>query len=138
SETLALEGTINSTMISVESDKAWALSQKAGKQFRESLKFSEKNPRAYLGLGKSDFYKPTQYGGSKKVESYLKKAISYFKEEEESENKGPSWGKDQVFYFLSAFYSTNNRVRDAKFYNSLGLKEFPKNELLLAQKEKLN
>ncbi|WP_424001513.1 hypothetical protein [Maribacter sp. IgM3_T14_3] len=137
-ETLSLEGTLNSTMISIQSDKAWALSQKAGELFEKAIKLSEKNPRAYLGLGKSDFYKPAQYGGGKKVEAYLKKAISYYEEQEKSEKKGPSWGKDEAFYFLSAFYSKNNRDRDAKFYNSLGLKEFPKNMVLLAQKEKLN
>lgn len=137
SETFALQGTLNSTMISIQSDKAWTLSQKAGELFNKALKYSEENPRAYLGLGKGDFYKPTQYGGGEKVEAHLKKAVSYYNAHEQSGKKGPTWGKEEVYYFLSAFYSKNNRLRDAKFYNNLGLKEFPKNKLLLAQKEKL-
>ncbi len=137
SENLALEGTITSTQISVQSDKAWSLSQKASKKFQQSLELNAKNPRTHLGLGKSDFYKPSEYGGGEKVDAHLKKALQYYKEEELNK-KAPSWGKDEVYYFLSAFYSREQSFRDAKFYNSLGLKEFPKNELLLAQKEQLN
>ncbi len=138
SESYALGGTLSSTLISVSSDKAFGLSQDANKQFQKSLELSKNNPRAYLGLGKSDFYKPAQYGGGERVEEYLKKALSYYTEEEKSNEQGPTWGKEEVYYLLSAFYNRIERIRDAKFHNSLGLKEFPQNELLLIQKEKFN
>ncbi|MEM9000537.1 MAG: hypothetical protein AAGB24_09760 [Bacteroidota bacterium] len=138
SETLTLQGTLHSTMIGVQRNKAWPLSIKAGELFDRALKYAEQNPRAYLGLGKSDFYRPVEYGGGKMVEVHLKKAILYYNQEEQSVKKGPSWGKDEAFYFLSAFYAKNDRMRDARFYNNLGLKEFPKSELLLRQKEKIN
>jgi len=118
SEILALEGTITSTQISLQNDKAWSLSQKASKKFKKSLEYDEKNPRAHLGLGKSDFYKPSEYGGGTMVDSYLKKALKYFKEQE-LKNNAPKWGEEEVYYFLSAYYRRKQSLKDAKFYNSL-------------------
>ena len=45
------------------------------KNAKASLKMNPENPRAWYVLANNDFYKPKQYGGGKKVETYLNNAI---------------------------------------------------------------
>lgn len=122
SEEHALLGTILGFKISLEPSSAANLSVKAAAQYRSALKKNEDNMRAYLGLGESDFHKPAAYGGGKKVEEYLLKAIAL---PEQSTENGASWGKNRAYHILSSFYLREGKPDKAKMYCIQGLNKYP-------------
>lgn len=122
SEEHALLGYLLGFSISLDPSGAGRLSAKAARQYKAALKKDENNLRAYLGLGESDFYKPTAYGGGKEVEVYLLKAISL---PEQSMEHGPSWGKNSAYYTLANFYVREGQEDKAKMYCVQGLDKYP-------------
>lgn len=124
SEGHALLGALFSLNIVFNRGKAVALSSDANKHYNKALKLDKENLRAYYGLGKSDFYKPEQYGGGKIVEENLLKAITLPDQHSDSPH-APAWGKDDAYWYLVQFYQREDRLSDAKLYCKQGLKKYP-------------
>ena len=136
SEELALQGTMVSLSINFQPDIAAVLSGKAKSLYDKAIKRNDQNLRAYLGVGRSDFYTPKQYGGGYQVESYLKQALT--KPDASSEEAHmPDWGRDEAYYYLASFYEREGQLNEAKLYCNQGLKAFPNNYLLQTLKDKL-
>lgn len=128
-EEYALLGSILSLSITFNPGETIGLSSKARKNYKKALKANPDNLRALLGIGRSDFYKPKQYGGGKEVESYLLKALAA-PDQVLTDAEAPTWGRDDAYYYLAAFYGRESRIDDAKLYCTKGLKEFPRHHLL--------
>ena len=64
-------GSLMSLMMAFSPGSVITLSSKSVKHFQKAVKLDPQNLRAYLSLGRSDFYKPKAFGGGKKVEEYL-------------------------------------------------------------------
>lgn len=134
SEEHALLGIIIGYSIAFDPSSAANLSIKAAAQYRNALKKNEKNIRAYLGLGESDFHKPAEYGGGEKVEEYLLKAISLT---EYSTENGASWGKNRAYHLLASYYLREGETDKAKMYCIQGLNKYPKDAQLNELKKSL-
>ena len=128
-EEYALLGTLYSLSISFKPGEAIGLSAKARKSFNKALKKNSGNLRVLVGIGRSDYYKPKQYGGGKEAEAFLLKALAA-PDQYSSEANAPSWGRDDAYYYLAAFYEREDRRDDAKLYCHKGLKEFPTHPLV--------
>ncbi len=136
SEDLALLGSMLSLSINFQPDLAAILSAKANNFYEKAIQLSDQNLRAFLGVGRSDFYKPKEYGGGLKVESYLKQALMKPDQNSNSPHK-PTWGKDDAFYYLASFYKREGRLDEAKLYCNKGLRAYPDHYLLQTLKTKL-
>ena len=128
-EEYAMLGSLYSLSITFKPGEAIGLSTKARKSFDKALKQNPENLRALLGIGRADFYKPKQYGGGKEAESFLLKALAA-PDQFSSHPNAPTWGRDDAYYYLAAFYQREDRTGDAKLYCHKGLKEFPNHHLL--------
>ncbi|MEE9363521.1 MAG: hypothetical protein V3U92_13065 [Cellulophaga sp.] len=137
SEDLVLHGTLMSFSMVFQRNLAAVISGKTNALLDKALKANKNNLRVYLAIGRSDYFKPAQYGGGFKVESYLKQALT--KPDKTSENSfAPTWGREQVYYFLVSFLARENRIEEAKLYYHQGLKKFPDSYKLKSLKSKFN
>jgi len=121
SEDLSLQGTMVSLSIALKPDLAAVLSGEASSLYDKAIKLNDKNLRAYLGIGRSDYYRPKKYGGGYKVESYLKQALS-MSDSNSDTSYAPKWGRDEVYYYLASFYHREGKLDEAKLYCNKGLK----------------
>ncbi len=128
-EEYSLLGSLYSLAISFKPGETIGLSAKARKSFNKALKKNPDNLRALLGIGRSDFYKPKQYGGGKEAEAFLLKALAA-PDQYSSHPNAPTWGRDDAYYYLAAYYQREDRRDDAKLYCHKGLKEYPAHHLL--------
>lgn len=130
SEELALQAFIRSFSIQFASGFGAArVSKKAGNEAEAALKLDPENLRANYVLGSLDFYTPAQYGGGKKAEGYLIKAISL----PASKLKNPylpTWGKDQAYELLIRHYQKAEQTADAERLLKEALAQFPNNYML--------
>lgn len=117
--------------------QAGIIAQKAKANLDKSLKLNKNNMRAHCVLGIQNYYTPEEYGGKKKVESYLKTALSLPKQ---AENKPyyPSWGKNMAYETLIKYYLSTKNYSQAKAYLSQALEEFPNDYLLNSLEAKMN
>ncbi|WP_020533271.1 tetratricopeptide repeat protein [Flexithrix dorotheae] len=115
--------------ISFNPSQAMNLSSKAGGLIKKAIKENDKNMRAYLQAGTSDFYRPVEYGGGKVAEEHFLKALSLPNKAMDDE-LAPTWGKDEVYYMLVSFYLREEQYDKAKLFLNKGLKEFPQNHQL--------
>lgn len=122
SEEHALLGYLLGFSISFEPSAAGRLGAKSAGEYKNALKKDKENMRAYLGMGESDFHKPAAYGGGKKVEEYLLKALTL---PAQSMENGPSWGKNSAYHLLATFYLREGETDKAKMYCMQGLTKFP-------------
>ena len=90
------------------------------------------NLRTNLALAITDFFTPKVFGGGKKVESLLLNALHAPRPS--ASDTTPQWGKPNVYELLVKYYRKNNQPSKAQKYLNEGLREFPKNKLLLALK----
>ena len=134
SEDHALLGYLLAYSITLDEANAPKLAAKANAQYEAALKKDDKNMRAYVGLGESDFYKPATYGGGKKVEEFLVKALAL---PEQSKENGPSWGKNTAYYILANYYLKEGQKDKAKMYCMQGLTKFPEDYRLNQMKQSL-
>lgn len=127
SEEHALLGYLLGFSISFEPSAAGRLGARAAGEYRNALKKDKNNMRAYLGMGESDFHKPAAYGGGKKVEEYLLKALSL---PAQSMENGPSWGKNSAYHLLASYYKREGEMDKAKMYCMQGLSKYPQDPRL--------
>ena len=136
SEDLALLGSVISLSINFKPDLAPILSSKANDLFVKALKLNDQNLRAHLGIGRSDYYKPVEYGGGNKVENALKTALAMPDQSFDAAH-APAWGKDEAYYYLASYYLREDRLEDAKFYCFKGVKAYPYHGQLQSLKAKI-
>jgi tetratricopeptide (TPR) repeat protein len=91
------------------------ISKRVKENGQKAMELDSANLRSYFVLGSSDYYTPEQYGGGKKVEGYLKKAIL---SEDQSVKSPylPSWGKNSAYELLIRFYIRKQQWDEAKKY----------------------
>lgn len=136
SEDFALKAYITSFSIQFKSGlKAATTSSKVKKYAEKALELSDKNMRAYYVLGSNDFYTPEQFGGGKKAEGFLTKAVNC----EEQIMKGnyfPSWGKEGAYELLIKCHIKNGNLEKAKEVYKMAVAEYPQSYMInqLAQK----
>ncbi|MEM7548472.1 MAG: hypothetical protein AAF363_02280 [Bacteroidota bacterium] len=116
---------------------AGTASQKASLNAEKAVKLDNENLRAYYVLANNDYYTPVQYGGGKKVEELLLKAIK-LNEQKVKNPVLPSWGKDRSYTLLVQHYMKSEDKESAKKYLSEGLIKYPENYDLNQLSKKLN
>lgn len=97
-----------------------------------AVALAPKNMRTNLALAINDFYTPKLFGGGKKVETHLKKALQA--PNPSASVTAPTWGKPNVYELLVKYYQKNKLQTQAQNFLDQGLSEFPNSELLLSFK----
>ena len=100
------------------------ISKRVRQYAEKALQLDSLNLRAYFVLGSNDFYTPEKYGGGKKAEAYLKKAIS-IKEQHAANPLLPTWGKSTAYELLIRHYTKRKQYADAKRYCREAVSLFP-------------
>ncbi|CEN49865.1 hypothetical protein [Capnocytophaga canis] len=97
-------------------------------EIRENLqkgfRLEKENPRLYYVEGNYDTNIPKQYGGGKKAETSLLKAISLPEPNQNSEHL-PTWGKREAYQSLLKWYSSENQKEKADELQKKFQSEFP-------------
>jgi tetratricopeptide (TPR) repeat protein len=137
SEDYALLALVQSFYIQFTSGmSAGALSSKIVGNAEKALELDSTNLRGWYVLGSNDFYTPASFGGGKKVEYYLKKAISTVSESPKNPYL-PTWGREYAFELLIRYYIQNKKAEEAGKYLQIAEKEYPGNYFIDEYKNKL-
>ncbi|MDX1408940.1 MAG: hypothetical protein R3330_12420 [Saprospiraceae bacterium] len=129
SEDHALLASLLGMLIVFDESRAMPLAMESGKHFQTALSKDDQNMRAYLGLGRGDFYTPVEYGGGQVVERHLQKALALPAAASDDPN-APSWGRDEAFMFLAMYYQREKRKAEGILTCKRGLNEFPEHSEL--------
>lgn len=89
-----------------------------------ALKLDARNLRAYYVLGSNDFYTPPRYGGGKKTEGYLLKALAQ-PDQSTASAQAPSWGREQTYELLVRYYQREKKPALAQKYHAEARRLFP-------------
>ncbi len=99
----------------------------ASKQNAElALAIDAQNLRAHYVVASNDFYTPEQYGGGKKVEAHLQKAVALPTQKIKNDLL-PSWGKEEAYEMLIKWYIKKEQWETAKTYFQEAIAAFPDN-----------
>lgn len=79
---------------------------------QKGFRLQKENPRLYYVEGNYDTHTPKQYGGGKKAETSLLKAISLAEPNQNSDHL-PTWGKKEAYQSLLKWYSSENQKEKA-------------------------
>lgn len=114
SEELALLALMQSFSIQFSAGMgAGIISARVKENANESIKLDSTNIRGWYVLANNDYYTPKQFGGGKKAEEYLLKAIS-LPEQKIKNPIMPSWGKSDSYFLLISFYIDGEEMEKAK------------------------
>lgn len=137
SEDYALLALVQSFYIQfVSGMEAGKISSEISGNAEKSLELDSTNIRAWYVLGSNDYYTPVSFGGGKKVETYLKKAISITPQKVNNPYL-PTWGKEYAYELLIRYYIQNKQTDKAKTYLSMAEKEFPDSYFISGYKKQL-
>jgi len=103
---------------------AAAIAIKAKQNAETALKLDSSNLRAWYVLASNDYHTPVAYGGGKKCESYLLKAIS-LNDQIVTNPYMPSWGKKDAFSLLLDYYLSKEAYINAKKYLAKAQAQYP-------------
>lgn len=109
-----------------------SLGRAAYQRAERAVALAPTNMRTNLALAINDFYTPKVFGGGKKVETHLKKALQA--PNPSASVTTPTWGKPNVYELLVKYYQKNKQQTQAQNFLNQGLNEFPNSELLLSLK----
>lgn len=115
---------------------AGMLSQESSKNAEQALALDSTNVRAWYILGSNDFYTPEQWGGGKKAEGFLLKAVSLPAQSVPNPYM-PSWGRQDALGMLIALYLRRENYAEAKRWLDVTEKEFPNAYFLADYKKQL-
>ena len=110
---------------------------KVNDNLEKTLIIGTNNLRAYYVNGSYDYYTPKEFGGGKKCESYLIKAIS-LPEKSLNSSFAPYWGKELAYDLLIKFYIREKNKEKAQIYYNEAVKLFPNSLLIKKNKENIN
>ena len=116
--------------------KAAFISAQVKEHAHKALALDDANVRAYYALANNDFYTPEMYGGGRKVEEYLKKAIALPDQTQQGAYM-PSWGKDQSYAMLVRYYLKKEEVNTARKYYQEAVALYPESSELKSMQDKL-
>lgn len=116
--------------------KIMLLSQRVNKNGELAIEKDAENIRAYYALASNDFYRPEQYGGGKKVEKLLHKAIT-LPEQKVKNPYLPSWGKQNSYEMLIRWYLRKQDLANARKYHKRALVLYPNSYVLQELNKKL-
>ncbi len=103
---------------------AGKISSQREKNVKRALELDPSNIRAYYVYANGDFYTPVQYGGGKKAEEYLIKALALEKKPILNPFL-PTWGREESYVLLIQLYIREEKWDSAKKVFSEGIKQFP-------------
>jgi hypothetical protein len=129
SEDYALLAMLQSFSIQFDTSNAMYISEDINKSINSAISLDSTNLRAWYVSASNDFYTPEQYGGGKKAEKYLLKAIS-LPAQRIVNGYLPSWGKEESYQMLINLYIQNENWDLAKKYFQEGITAFPKSYLI--------
>ena len=109
-----------------------SLGRAAYQRAEHAVALAPTNMRTNLALAINDFYTPKVFGGGKKVETHLKKALQA--PNPSASVTTPTWGKPNVYELLVKYFQKNKQQTQAQNFLDQGLSEFPNSELLLSLK----
>jgi len=124
SEDYALLAMLQGFGIQFKGMKAIFISEDIKENLKKAIAIDTSNLRAYYVSASNDFHTPLKYGGGKKTEKYLLKAIS-LPIQKIKNNYLPSWGKEEAYEMLIKFYIKNEKWNLAKKYFQEGIKFYP-------------
>lgn len=124
-EDLALLALLQSFSIQFESGiNAGIVSNRAKANAAKAIELDPSNLRAHYVSGSLDYYTPAQYGGGKKVEGFLRKAVKL--PDQKTKNPYlPSWGKEEAYSMLIEHLLNENNKTEAMAFYKEGIKLFP-------------
>lgn len=130
SESYALLAFIQSFSIQLSGGMNAALvSANVKKNAEAALQSDSTNLRAWYVLASNDYYTPKAYGGGKKCEKYLLKAIS-LNDQSMANPFLPSWGKSDAYSLLIAYYIDKEDYDTAQIYLNAALSLYPNNYMI--------
>lgn len=129
SEDYVLLAMLQSFSIQFDTSNAMYISEDINKNINSAISLDSTNLRAWYVSASNDFYTPEQYGGGKKTEKYLLKAIS-LPAQKIVNGYLPSWGKEESYQMLVNLYIQNEKWALAKKYFQEGITAFPKSYLI--------
>lgn len=120
----ALLAMLQSFSIQFNTVKAMFISMDVKDNAHLAIAMDSTNLRGYYVSASNDFYTPEQFGGGKKAEELLLKAISLPAQKIKNPYL-PSWGKEESYELLVKLYIKNEKWELAKKYYKEGMEEFP-------------
>lgn len=137
SESLALLAYLQSFSIQyLGGPSAASMANKVKSNAQLALQSDSTNLRAWYVLASNDYYTPVAFGGGKKCEKYLLKAVS-LNEQTIPNTYMPSWGKAEAYSLLIDFYYNKENYKKAKEILSQALVSYPTNYMINQYVEKL-
>jgi tetratricopeptide (TPR) repeat protein len=112
------------------------ISKRVKQNAEKALQLDSLNLRAYFVLGSNDFYSPEQYGGGKKAEGYLTKAIK-LNDQSVANPYLPSWGKNSAYEMLIRFYINHKQFAEAKKYYQEAITLYPDDYMIIKLSKEL-
>lgn len=127
-----IEGFVIPFTEGVESARA---AKTATEHIQRAVELNPENLRVQYVLGSMDYYTPAKYGGGKKAEGCLVKAIA-LPEQSAPNAYLPSWGKPAAYELLVRHYSEAADEATAARLLEEGLAQYPDDYQLTAMAEK--
>ena len=124
SEDYALLALMESFSIPFKKEQVLWIAPRVQKNARKALEMDSLNLRAYFVLGSNDFYTPKLFGGMKKAEQYLKKAVALGKQNKERQQK-PTWGHNSSYELLVKLLLKQKEYEKAKKWAAEGAQLYP-------------
>lgn len=125
SEDFVVLAMLQGISIKFDISRAMFISEEINNNISSAISLDSTNLRAWYVMASTDFYTPEEYGGGKKAEKYLIKAIS-LPAQKISNSYLPSWGKEESYELLIRFYINNEQWDLAKKYFQDAITAFPK------------
>lgn len=99
-----------------------------------ALALDETNVRAWYANAMSDFNTPAEFGGGRRTERYLRKAIAL---EQKPSALGPTWGRRESIGLLLEFYLREERLAEAQELLRQATAEFPQSAFFASYAERM-
>lgn len=113
---------------------AGKLSSQAVGNAQTALQMDSTNLRAWYVLATNDFYTPAFFGGGKKTEKYLLKALS-FPAQQVPNPYMPSWGREEAYQLLLTYYVQKEQYESARVLLNTAKKEYPNGRWFITEFE---
>lgn len=104
--------------------RAAFIGNSAAKDAAQAVELDSTNLRAWFVTASNDYYTPKKYGGGKKTEHSLLKALACADQAIENPYL-PSWGREESYEMLIRFFIREERWEDAKRYFAEAKEHFP-------------
>lgn len=139
SEHLALLALMESLSIQYASgvEEIVSISNSVNRHAQEAVNMDSTNIRAFYVLGTIDIYTPEQYGGGKKAEEFLRKAIS-LPEQSVKNPYLPSWGKNSAYELLIRLYINRGQTDQARILYQQAISLFPDDYMIKQLSDEVN